>query len=104
MRLSNDSPVAEVPASRPMGQAISGVTPIGGRGSHCGPLATRCIVLDLHIQLSQTLFKSEDVLRNPTLIACATATLRFQDIKPIKKRFALPSPFDHVHAGSHGLG
>jgi hypothetical protein len=67
---------------------------------HAGLLTTGFIVPQ-RVQRSQTLVKSTDVFSNDTLIACSTAAVGFQYVKPIKKGFALSSPFDRVHAVSH---
>src|SRR6185295_2076372 len=52
------------------------------------------------VQLRQPLVQPKDVVGHDTLIACSATIIVFQDIKPVEKRFALPSPFNRVHATS----
>ena len=68
---------------------------------HAGALLPTGFIVAKRIQRSQTLVKSIDVFSNDTLIARSTTAVGFQYIKPIKKGFALSSPFDRVHAVSH---
>ena len=49
------------------------------------------------VQLRQPLVQPKDVVGHDTLIACSATIIVFQDIKPVEKRFALPSPFNRVH-------